>query len=66
MISKISRPGDIFIADTGANISWTLQAIEMKADQRIFSAWNHTPMGYALSAAVGAACGRLNKQGFYA
>jgi len=27
----------------------------MKADQRIFSAWNHTPMGYALSAAVGAA-----------
>ena len=53
-ISKQSRPGDIFIADTGANISWTLQAIEMKADQRIFSAWNHTPMGYALSAAVGA------------
>jgi acetolactate synthase-1/2/3 large subunit len=54
-ISKLSRPGDIFIADTGANISWTLQAIEMKKDQRIFSAWNHTPMGYALSAAVGAA-----------
>jgi acetolactate synthase-1/2/3 large subunit len=54
-VSKLSRPGDIFIADTGANISWTLQAIEMKADQRIFSAWNHTPMGYALSAAVGAA-----------
>ncbi len=27
----------------------------MKADQRIFSAWNHTPMGYALSASVGAA-----------
>jgi acetolactate synthase-1/2/3 large subunit len=54
-ISKFSRPGDIFIADTGANISWTLQAIEMKAGQRIFSAWNHTPMGYALSAAIGAA-----------
>jgi len=53
-ISRASRPGDIIIADTGANISWTLQAIEMKADQRIFSAWNHTPMGYALSAAVGA------------
>jgi len=53
-ISKCSRPGDVFIADTGANISWVLQAIEMKADQRIFSAWNHTPMGYALSASVGA------------
>ena len=55
-LSKMSREGDIFIADTGANISWTLQAIEIKPDQRIFSAWNHTPMGYALSAAVGAAC----------
>jgi len=54
-ISKVSRPGDIFVTDTGANISWTLQAIELKADQRIFSAWNHTPMGYALSASVGAA-----------
>ncbi len=54
-ISKLSRPGDVYIADTGANISWTLQAIELKADQRIFSAWNHTPMGYALSAAIGAA-----------
>jgi len=53
-ISKLSRPGDIFITDTGANISWTLQAIELKENQRIFSAWNHTPMGYALSAAVGA------------
>jgi len=55
-LSKISREGDIFVADTGANISWTLQAIEIKPHQRIFSAWNHTPMGYALSASVGAAC----------
>jgi len=54
-ISKLSRPGDIYITDTGANISWTLQAVEMKPQQRMFSAWNHTPMGYALSAAVGAA-----------
>lgn len=54
-LSKVCVPGDVFIADTGANISWVLQAIEMKANQRIFSAWNHTPMGYALSAAVGAA-----------
>ncbi len=54
-ISKASKENDIYIADTGANISWTLQAIEMKKGQRIFSAWNHTPMGYALSASVGAA-----------
>ena len=54
-ISKAAKEGDIFITDTGANISWTLQAIEMKKNQRMFSAWNHTPMGYALSASVGAA-----------
>lgn len=54
-LSKLSRSGDIFIGDTGANISWTLQAIEIKPKQRIFSAWNHTPMGYALSASIGAA-----------
>lgn len=54
-LSKVTREGDIFIGDTGANLSWMCQALEMKQDQRIFSAWNHTPMGYALSASVGAA-----------
>lgn len=54
-LSKVSREGDIFIGDTGANLSWMCQALEIKKDQRIFSAWNHTPMGYALSASVGAA-----------
>ncbi len=55
-ISKASVNTDVYVTDTGANISWTLQAIEMKLGQRIFSAWNHTPMGYALSASVGAIC----------
>ncbi len=54
-MSKASGEGDIYIGDTGANLSWMCQALEMKKDQRIFSAWNHTPMGYALSASVGAA-----------
>ena len=55
-ISEASQEGDIFVADTGANICWILQTIEIKRGQRIFSAWNHTPMGYALSASVGASC----------
>lgn len=55
-ISKAAKEGDVYVTDTGANISWTLQAIEMKKNQRMFSAWNHTPMGYALSASVGAIC----------
>lgn len=54
-LSKMSQEGDIFITDTGANICWMMQAFQTKANQNIFSAWNHTPMGYALPASVGAA-----------
>jgi len=54
-LSKVAREGDIIVADTGANICWTMQAFETKANQKIFSAWNHTPMGYSLPASVGAA-----------
>jgi acetolactate synthase-1/2/3 large subunit len=60
-LSKASAEGDIYIGDTGANLSWMCQALEMKRDQRIFSAWNHTPMGYALSASVGAAVAAPDK-----
>lgn len=55
-LSKATAQGDVYITDTGANISWTLQAVEMKQGQRMISAWNHTPMGYALSASIGAVC----------
>ncbi len=44
------------VADTGANLAWTMQTFQVKPRQKIFSAWNHTPMGYALPASVGAAC----------
>ncbi len=47
--------GAIVIADTGANVAWTLQAFEVKKNQRIISAWNHTPMGYSIGASIGAA-----------
>jgi acetolactate synthase-1/2/3 large subunit len=61
-LSKVSQEGDIFIGDTGANLSWMCQALEMKRDQRIFSAWNHTPMGYALSASAGASVAAPDKR----
>ena len=56
-LSQMAREGDIIVTDTGANICWTMQAFETKRDQKIFSAWNHTPMGYSLPASVGAALG---------
>lgn len=54
-LSKECKEGDILISDTGANVSWTMQAFETKPGQRLFSAWNNTPMGYSLPASVGAA-----------
>jgi acetolactate synthase-1/2/3 large subunit len=48
--------GVTVVADTGANLAWTMQTFRVKPRQRIISAWNHTPMGYALPASVGAAC----------
>jgi len=61
MISALASEGDIIIGDTGANLSWMLQAFETKSNQRIFSAWNQTPMGYALPASIGAALASKNK-----
>jgi len=56
-LSQIAQPGDTLITDTGANICWMMQAFEFKENQNVFSAWNHTPMGYSLPASIGAACG---------
>lgn len=53
-LSQVIPEKSIVIGDTGANISWTMQAFETKMEQKIFSAWNHTPMGYSLPASIGA------------
>ncbi len=54
-LAKLAKQGDVIVGDTGANLCWLLQAWETKKDQRIISAWSHTPMGYALPASIGAA-----------
>ncbi len=54
-LSAAAHEGEIVVGDTGANLAWTMQAFDVKKDQRIISGWNHTPMGYALPAAIGAA-----------
>jgi len=42
------------VVDTGGTLTWTLNGYAAKVGQRLFSAWNTTPMGYALPAAIGA------------
>ena len=56
-VKELSRsvPKDetVFI-DTGCAVAWTMQAFECKPGQRLFHAFNNTPMGYALPASIGA------------
>ena len=52
-LSDFSRNGDLFVLDTGCALAWMCQAFEFKKGQRMFHAFNTTPMGYALPAAIG-------------
>ncbi len=53
-LSKLLSKEHVIVADTGANIAWTMQSFQVKKGQRIISAWNHSPMGFSLPGAVGA------------
>ena len=53
-LSEASSEGDVIITDAGATLTWTMQAYKVKKNQKLFSAFNHSPMGYALSASIGA------------
>jgi acetolactate synthase-1/2/3 large subunit len=53
-LSDKTSVGDIIVVDSGCTVAWMLQAFKCKKDQRIISAFNNTPMGYALPAAIGA------------
>jgi acetolactate synthase-1/2/3 large subunit len=46
---------ELIFVDTGGNLTWTCNTLRVKPGQRVISAWNFTPMGYALPAAIGGA-----------
>lgn len=54
VLSEEASAKDIVIADTGSNLAQTMQGYRPKRGQLIFSAFNHSPMGYSLPAAIGA------------
>ena len=54
-LSELLLNNSIMVTDCGSNLIWTMQGIKVKQNiQRVISAWNHSPMGYSLSAAIGA------------
>ena len=48
------KPDDVIVSDTGNSLGFMMQAFQFKG-QRFIHAFNNTPMGYGLPAAVGAA-----------
>ncbi|MCC3305333.1 thiamine pyrophosphate-binding protein [Sneathiella sp. HT1-7] len=54
-LSEFVPEKEAIFADTGGNLTWTCNAFQFKRGQRLHSAWNNTPMGYSLPAAIGAA-----------
>ena len=61
LLSKCLKEEDIIITDTGANLAQTMQGYKPKNNQKLFSSFNHSPMGYALPASIGA-CFANNKK----
>lgn len=57
-LSHVLREGELIVSETGCALAWMMQAFEFKEGQRFFHAFNNTPMGYGLPAAVGAAFAR--------
>lgn len=54
-LSQVLPEDALIYVDTGGNLTWTCNGLAPKRGQCLHSAWNHTPMGYALPAALGAA-----------
>lgn len=52
---------ELVFVDTGGNLTWTCNGLAVQSGQRLVSAWNNTPMGYALPAAIGAAFARPDR-----
>jgi len=60
-LSSVLPQDELIFADTGGNLTWTCNSLKPKRGQRVHSAWNHTPMGYSLPAAIGAAMARPDR-----
>lgn len=53
-ISNITNKIKIITVDTGASLAYVMCAYEEREDQKFITAFNNTPMGYSLPAAIGA------------
>ena len=54
-LSEVLAEDEVVFVDTGGNLTWTCNNLRVKRGQRVISAWNFTPMGYAVPGAIGGA-----------
>jgi len=59
-LSRQSGNDDVILSDCGGNLIWTMQGLHLRGNQRLISAFNHSPMGYSFPASIGAAFGTKN------
>jgi acetolactate synthase-1/2/3 large subunit len=52
----------VIFNDTGANLCWCMSSFKVKKNQRLISAFGHSPMGYSISAGIGGKYAEKNKQ----
>ncbi|MEZ7195962.1 thiamine pyrophosphate-binding protein [Pseudodesulfovibrio karagichevae] len=55
ILSDLTDGSELLFADTGCSLAWMMSTFRPHGSQRVFSAFNFTPMGYALPAAIGGA-----------
>ncbi|MDA7818273.1 thiamine pyrophosphate-binding protein [Sulfurimonas sp.] len=60
-LSKIVSDNTVFIGDTGANLVYLFNGMKEKLGQKYISAFNNTPMGFAISASIGTALANKDK-----
>lgn len=61
-LSELASDDAILAVDTGCTIAWVTQNFHFGRDQRLLHAFNNTPMGFALPAAVGSSLAEPNRQ----
>ena len=61
-LNEFSTKNAVFVLDTGAHLTWGMQTIKLKKNQRLISAFGNSPMGYALPGAIGAYFANTSKQ----
>ena len=55
VLNELLPNKSIVIPDEGGHLVWTMQSLNVKENQRIFTNFGNSSMGYALPAAIGAA-----------